>query len=216
MDPVSLGMAQIYREALHCEALRTKVFEGKVSPLIFGEPAEWMALLVEALKLSANGKLKESQLLRDTAFEAAPATSGRIDDRPFDWIADADSRLGPMLEVILNGRYYWVPFQNIQKIAMEEPADLRDLVWTPALFTWSNGGELAGLIPTRYCGSDASEDSQIVQARKTEWTEVGDGLVVGTGQRVISTDADDFSLMDIRLIELETDAEQSDTPAPAP
>src|SRR6188768_292648 len=52
LDPVALAMAQMYREALHCEVLRTQVFEGKKSPVVFGEPEQWLALLIESLLLS--------------------------------------------------------------------------------------------------------------------------------------------------------------------
>ena len=83
------------------------------------------------------------------ALEAAPVTSGAIDGHKFEWIADADSRLGPIIEVIINGRYTWVPFNNVSKIEVEKPVDLRDLVWLPANFTWTNGGQLVALIPTR-------------------------------------------------------------------
>ena len=55
-----------------------------------------------------------------------------------------------MLEAIINGHYYWIPFQQIQQIQIEEPADLRDVVWMPAHFVWTNGGDAVGLIPTRY------------------------------------------------------------------
>ena len=39
------------------------------------------------------------------------------------------------------GRYYWVPWQRIRTLALEQPSDLRDYVWMPAGFTWANGGE---------------------------------------------------------------------------
>ena len=55
--------------------------------------------------------------LRAQAFDEAPASPGDIDGRPFAWIADADSRLGPVLEAVINGRYYWVPFSRLTKIA---------------------------------------------------------------------------------------------------
>ena len=80
---------------------------------------------------------------------------------PFNWIADADSRLGPVLEAIINGRYYWVPIQQIRAINITQAADLRDLVWLPAEFTWINGGQAFGLIPTRYPGSESVVDSAI-------------------------------------------------------
>ena len=95
-----------------------------------------------------------AQELRDKAYEAAPAVSGKINDTPFEWIADADSRLGPMLEAVVNGKYYWVPLSAIHELLIEAPSDLRDLVWIPANFTWTNGGQVGWLIPTRYPGSE--------------------------------------------------------------
>jgi hypothetical protein len=45
LDAQALGMAQMYRDAVQCEALRAAVFAGQRSPMIFGEPSEWLALL---------------------------------------------------------------------------------------------------------------------------------------------------------------------------
>ena len=105
------------------------------------------------------------------AFEAAPTSAGTIDGQPFEWIADADMRLGPVCEAVINGRYYWVPFERLTKIDLEAPADLRDVVWMPAHFQFSNGGEAVGLIPTRYPGSESADDAQVRLARKTVWNE---------------------------------------------
>src|SRR5690606_5313085 len=104
LDAGTLGMVQVYREALASEALRAQVFAGQRSPLIFGEPEQWIAMVLEALRLAGNGEYEQSQALREQAFELAPATSGEIDGQPFEWIADADQRLGPMLEAVVNGR----------------------------------------------------------------------------------------------------------------
>ncbi len=218
LDAANLVMAQTYREALRCEALRAEVFSGKHSPMVMGKPAQWVALVMEALRLTAQGAQARSQALREEAFEAAPATSGTIDDQPFEWIADADPRLGPLLEVIVNGNYYWVPFERIHLIQIEEPADLRDLVWTPAQFTWANGGDAVGLIPTRYPGSEASDDSAVRMARKTQWREQDADLCTGLGQRLLATDRGEFPLMDVRRITLivsegASEKEASEVPA---
>ena len=202
LDPATLAMVQIYRDALSCEALRAEVFAGRRTPLVFGEPEEWVALLLEALRVQADGRANESRGLRDRAFDAAPVTPGRIDGTPFAWIADADMRLGPVLEVVLNGRYYWVPFHRIARIVTEEPIDLRDFVWTPAQFTWANGGQAVGLIPTRYAGSETSDDPKVAMARKTEWVEQGEGFFVGVGQRMLATDIGENSLLDVRQLEI--------------
>jgi type VI secretion system protein ImpE len=202
LDPSALAMVQTYREALRCEVLRSQIFDGKRSPLVFGDPERWLALLLEALQLTAAGEDAKSAPLRDEAFGAAPATGGLIDGQRFDWIADADLRLGPVIEAIINGRYYWVPFHRIRTIEVEPPVDLRDIVWMPAHFTWANGGDTVGLIPTRYPGSEASPDSNIRLARRTDWLEPLPGMYVGQGQRMLATDSGEYPLMDVRLVEL--------------
>jgi type VI secretion system protein ImpE len=202
MDPESLPMVQTYREALRCELLRAEVFAGRRSPLIFGDPEPWMALLLEALQLTAGGHHAQAQTARDQAFEGAVATAGTLDGQPFEWLADADPRLGPMLEAVINGRYYWIPWQRIRTLALERPSDLRDYVWMPAGFTWANGGEAVGLIPSRYPGSQASADPQVQLGRKTEWLEQESGIYLGIGQRMLATDQNEYPLLDIRRIDL--------------
>jgi type VI secretion system protein ImpE len=195
-------MAQMYREALNCEALRAEVFAGRRTPLVLGEPPPWLGLLLEALRLTAEGNSAAAQPLRDQAFAAAPATAGTIDGQVFEWIADADVRLGPVVEAVVNGRYYWIPVQHIRRIGLEPPVDLRDLVWTPAQFTWANGGESVGVIPTRYPGSERAEDEAIRLARKTVWEEAGQDLYLGLGQRMLTTDGGEYPLMQVREIRL--------------
>jgi type VI secretion system protein ImpE len=202
LDALSLLMVKTYEAAVQCEALRAQVFSGKQTPLIFGEPQQWLALLIEALRLDAEGHFAEALTLRTQALEQAPASSGRIDGEEFAWIADADNRLGPVVEGIINGRYYWIPFSQIRKINIEAPVDLRDVVWMPVQFTWINGGDASGLIPTRYPGAEKSEDNLIRLARKTVWEETAEGVFRGLGQRLLATDAQDYALMDIRKIEL--------------
>ena len=90
-------MVQTYREAIQCERLREEVFQGKRAPLLFGEPEAWVALLIEAMLREGQGELAAAKTLRDQAFEQAPATSGTLDGAPFEWLADADMRIGPVL-----------------------------------------------------------------------------------------------------------------------
>jgi type VI secretion system protein ImpE len=212
LDPSAIGMAQMYGDAIRCEAIRVEVFDGKKSPMIFGEPDQWLALLIESLLVGGRGEPERSHELRARAFEEAPTTQGSIDGKPFEWIADADSRLGPVLEAVINGRYYWVPFSRLLKVDIEPPEDLRDMVWMPAHLQFENGGESVAFIPTRYPGSESSADGLIVLARKTVWEEIATDTFRGLGQRVITTDVDDIPLMDVRSIVL-TPGGEDETPA---
>ena len=202
LDPSAIAMAQMYGDALRCEAIRDDVFEGKKSPMIFGQPDQWLALLIESLLVAGRAEPGRSHDLRARAFDEAPTTQGNIDGRPFEWIADADSRLGPVLEAVINGRYYWVPFSRLSKIEIEPPEDLRDVVWMPARLEFENGGASVALIPTRYAGSQTSSDGLIALARKTVWEEIGPDAHRGLGQRIFATDAEEVPLMEVRTIAL--------------
>ena len=227
MSKESLSLAQAYQETLHCEALRAEVFAGKRLPLLFGEPESWMAPILQALQMDASGSHAEAATLRQQGLDDAPTSSGRLtlhprpsdagnasdgaavgqDEAPvaiehdFQWIADADSRIGPFIEAIINGKYYWIPFRHIANIGLEQVSDLRDLVWLPARFLFNNGGETVGFVPTRYSGSEASSDNLLRMAKTTNWKQVSDESYWGMGLRVLTTDVDDFALTQIARIE---------------
>lgn len=206
LNAETMLLAQIFRPVIACELLRREVFAGKRSPLIFGEPAEWVGWLVQSASLVAEGKHGAAAELRSRAFEAAPASGGKVGDQVFEWMADADSRLGPMLEVILEGKYYWIPFSRMARIEIEKPSDLRDLVWSPARFTWTNGGAVSGHIPVRYPGTENSEDEALRLARKTVWNEPATDCFIGLGQRILATDAGEYPLLECRTIEFNPSA----------
>ena len=167
-------------------------------PLILGDPQNWIALMLEALKLDIAGHHDKAFDLRSQALEEAPAAPGKANDQPFEWFADADSRIGPLFEMIVNGKYYWVPMHRVEHLELDEPADLRDHVWTPATVTLANGGAHVALIPTRYPGSESLEDKQYRLARATDWREMAPNSYAGIGQRMFATNEADIALMDLR------------------
>jgi type VI secretion system protein ImpE len=178
------------------------VFAGERSPLVFGDPPPWLALLIQALGLTSQRHFQQASELRATALEQAPTTGGSLNGTAIEWIADADSRLGPVLEVLINGKYYWMPFERLQRVVIDVPSDVRDLVWTPAQLTLVNGGEVAALIPTRYPGSEAVDDAQIKMARRTDWQTAAEDTYLGLGQRVLSTDTIEVGLLELRELVL--------------
>jgi type VI secretion system protein ImpE len=207
MEPLALPMAQMYGDAVRCEAVRDEVFHGRKSPMILGEPDQWLALLIESRLNAGRGEMAQAEDLRLRAFEDAPGSSGDINGTPFEWIADADSRLGPVLEAIINGRYYWVPFARVAKVTLEPPEDLRDLVWMPAKMQFENGGESLALLPTRYPGSESSPDGAIALARKTQWESFAEDAYFGLGQRLFATDGGETPMLDVRSITLRQDGQ---------
>ncbi len=209
MNPGNLLMAQVGKQAILCEYLRAEVWAGKRSPLILGEPEEWLSWMVQAQAMSAQGQHAGAAELRSKAFEAAPAVAGTIivgDEKskpqPIEWVADADERLGPILEAMVDGKYYWIPWHRIALLRLDKPSDLRDTVWLPANFIWTAGGQSVGLIPARYPGSEASTmDPAVRMGRRTEFIDDG-GFERPVGQRLLATDAGEFGLLEVRSIRL--------------
>lgn len=196
LDAGALAMVQTYRAALECEALRAEVFVGRLTPVLLGQPADWVAQLIKALQLDGQGHGEAAQQLREQAFEAAPAVAGELNGEAFAWCADVDPRLGPILELIVNGRYVWLPMDNLASLRCEAPSDLRDLVWLPAELTLRNGGSTVALIPSRYpdtlgCGDDAA-----LLARKVDWLDNGYPI----GQRLLATDNGEVGLFELRSL----------------
>ncbi|WP_422011674.1 type VI secretion system accessory protein TagJ [Roseateles sp.] len=201
MDKLAIPMRETVGHAIRCELLRAQVFAGKRTPVVFGQPEAWVAQLIESLNQQAQGADQLAADLATKAFEAAPTSAGTLNGERFEWLADADSRLGPLLEVCLNGHYTWVPFHHLAKIQFDPPEDLRDCVWMPAQLSFTNGGTSVALVPTRYPGSEKSEDGLICLARKTVWEPApGEERYTGLGQRVLASDVGDHDLMTIREI----------------
>jgi type VI secretion system protein ImpE len=204
LDAAALPMVHTYRPALAAEEVRAAVFAGLERPAVLGPAPGWSDALVEALRLTAAGEHGRAGELRAQALEGAPAVAGSIDGVGFAWIADADARLGPMLEVVVGGRYGWLPFQRLRAMRVEPPSDLRDLVWLAARLTLDDGAELVALVPTRYPGVEASDDPSLQLCRRTSWTELGagSGCWAGSGQRLLATDAGEYPLLHVRELQL--------------
>jgi type VI secretion system protein ImpE len=93
-----------------------------------------------------------------------------------------------------------VPFDRISAVEFEAPADLRDLVWCPAKITFATGGEQVAFVPSRYPGSHEGSDDALRLSRRTEWRDLGNETFTGLGQRMLTTDVDDYPLLETRTL----------------
>jgi type VI secretion system protein ImpE len=199
LDPALALYARAFEGCLLCEKLRQQVFQGKNSPVFLGEPEQWLALLLQSLKTEQPAAKSE---LIEQAFASAVCPSGIIDGKAFEWIADADSRIGPTLELFIDEKYFWVPFSNIESISFNPPDDLIDTVWHSAEVTFTNGGSKSGYIPVRYSGSEASQDESLILGRSTQWSPIASGydFSTGLGQRCFVTDQSEYDFLQIGSI----------------
>ena len=202
-DPGVEMLARIFKQVIECELHRRRVFEGIATPLVFGEPEAWVGMMIQALSMHTRGDLAGASQLRALALQSARPNPGKVNGQTVAWLSDADSRLGPIVEAMVFGKYYWIPFQRIRRITLEAPTDLRDLVWIPVTFEWSNGGQLSGHIPVRYPGTESRADGALQLARKTEFSEPITGTFTGHGQRMWASDVVDYPLFEAKTVEFD-------------
>lgn len=196
----AMMLGSVYMQVIKAERLRVSTFAGELAPksLVGIEP--WVQGLLDALAATTKGQ-PGAGARHEAALAEAPASTGSSDGEAFEWIADADSRFGPMLECIIGADYGFIPFVAMNRIRAAEVADLRDTVWRPAEISLKSGQSSMVFIPARYPGTIESSDSALLLGRRTDWHEA-DGIEIGVGQRLLATDVSDIGVLepfDIRL-----------------
>jgi type VI secretion system protein ImpE len=196
----AMMLGSVYMQVINAERLRTRTFAGEIAPrsLVGTEP--WVQGLLDALAATIKGEAGAGAR-HEAALAEAPMSGGSIEGEAFEWLADADSRFGPMLEVIIGADYGFIPFVAMNRIRAAAVADLRDTVWRPAEISLKSGQSSMVFIPARYPGTAETGDSALLLGRRTDWID-HDGLQIGLGQRLLATDSDDLGILepfDIRL-----------------
>ena len=210
LDPRQAPAAQACRDLIRAERRRALVFGGSERPGFVYEPPSWVDGLLDALRLTALGQLDEADRARERALDHAPLVPVRSSQLQLDWIADSDSRLGPVCELVSAGHYRWLPFSDIAAWKIEEPTMLLDLVWAPCSLKLADGSAMRGFMPARYPATAVTqaagrqsdptpecEDDAWLLGRKTSWQEVGRTGVFGHGQKTWTTNAGDFGVFEL-------------------
>jgi type VI secretion system protein ImpE len=199
-EPKAMMLGSVYNQALGAMRQRARVLSGEVraTSLVGSEP--WVEGLLDALQAFGRGEA-DATARSAAALAEAPATPGTMDGESFEWIADADQRFGPMLEAVIGEHYGFVPFAALKRVKVSEPADLRDTVWLPVEIETRGGQVSMAFVPVLYPGTEASGDGALMLARRTEWVE-RDGVEVGIGQRLLTTDGPENGILGVRDIRL--------------
>lgn len=202
-----------HRAAIEAEIEREAVFAGTRTPALDADAPGWVQAFVGALACDARGEADAAQALRQQGRAEAPASAGVLTDErdaqiPFSWLCDGDDRLGPICELIVDGRYLWLPLARIASWRQSRPQGLTDLLWSPVVLALRDGGTLAGLMPARYplpAGDPGDCDESIRLCRRTSWVAHGGDHHTGVGQRMLLTDADEHGMLDVRSIQFATE-----------
>lgn len=194
---------QIYRDNLKAERDRNNLFSEGRRPHFISEPPTHVELHLEAINCLREGKVREARETLDQAEEERPAFTGKLNGETFSDFRDYNDVVGSVLELIVQGQYTWLPFEQIRKLEIDAPKSLRDLMWTPARIECTDGTNGDIYIPALYAGSGKHIDNQVKLGRMTDWKDVGEGLYMGSGLRLFLVDSEDKALFEAKKIEFD-------------
>jgi type VI secretion system protein ImpE len=204
LDKSFESAALIYSRVLAAERLRLEVASGARTPLLLGEPSEWLAQLSESNRLLADGQVEASSRLRQDAFDGMPASAGKFNGTAFAWLSDQDTRFGANLECFMNGKYYWISFAQIKSITISEaPVSYTDLLFPKAKLLLRTEAELDVMLFSRYPGVYSESEPALAMNQLTEWDDINDYTAIGRGQRMLCSDVGEHPILDLRELVFE-------------
>ena len=99
-----------------------------------------------------------------------------------------------------NGKYYWVPWEQIESSTFSAPERTQDLVWRRIQLSVASGPDGEVFTPVLYAGTAVDGDSQLKLGRGTDWRETG-GVTRGIGQKTYLLGDADRTVMELKEIE---------------
>jgi len=199
-EPELLAAAVNYRHCLESEILRRRTFKEGIAPGFLKEPPEHLKLRIEALQQIRAGDHVGAKATLDKAEAATPPYKGTLNDKPFGLLRDCDDLFGPVLEVFAKGKYYWLPYEDIDLLASNPPKFPRDLMWLPANLQVKDGPSGEVFLPVIYPGSSENSDQEIKLGRVADWVQAPGGPVRGVGARLLLIDEDSTNMLAVRQI----------------
>ena len=195
---------QAYRQLMEAEKARQRLLSDGLQPNFLFPPPPYARLHLEAINRIRENQPADARALLEEAASSYPAVSGRLDGQPFSDFQDSDVLIGPFLEVVIQGKYTWLPFAQIKRLQVSPPKKLRDLLWTQAKLETTTGPAGEVFMPALYAGSSTSTDENIQLGRMTDWLPLGEGLTRGVGQRLFLVDDTERAILEVKEVEFDT------------
>ncbi len=203
VDPShSVGVALV-RHLIRAEQARVQCHtEGRL-PEFLAPPSANVRLQLEAWIRIREGKLVEAAAMLANAEDGRTHVAGVHAGAPFDDFRDLDDATASFFEVLTsNGKYYWVPFEQIESLEFHPPKDAWDLLWRRVRMVVRGGPDGEVYVPVLYFGSHVSPDDRLKLGRATDWRGGGDSPVRGVGQRTFLVGDGDLGILELGRVEL--------------
>jgi len=194
---------QVYRDNIKAERERGRLLADGRRPHFITDAPAYVDLHLDAINRLREGNLSEARATLARAEEERPAFKGSLNGQPFADFRDYNDLVGPVLELIVKDQYTWVPFEQITRVEIAAPKQLRDLIWLPAKIETTDGTNGDVYIPCLYEGSSTHRNEQVKLGRMTDWMDVGEGLYLASGLRLFLVDGEDKALLEAREIEFD-------------
>jgi type VI secretion system protein ImpE len=193
---------QAYRNNIKAERDRQRLFDDGLQPNFLSEPPAYVDLLLAANNRLREGNLAEARETLDRAEEERPALAGKLNDnREFQDFRDYNDATGSVLEVIVKDQYTWLPFEQIKRVEIAAPKNLRDLLWASARIESTDGTMGEVFLPTLYAGSQQHDNDQVRLGRMTDWRQTSEEIYTGVGMRLFLVDDEDKAMLEVKSIE---------------
>jgi type VI secretion system protein ImpE len=199
-DPKRETAVQIYKNLVDAERERQEVSKLAKRPAFLPGTPLYAEIHFAALQKLFDQKAEEAQSLFDQIEAGRSEVRGTLDGKAFVGFEDIDSFLSSFLEVMVHGRYVWIPFESIQRIVLSPPKTLSDLLWIQGEVTTWEGLVLNCHLPVLYPGSFSHEDERIKLGKMTDWIPLGGALSRGVGQHVYQIGDQEKALLEIREV----------------
>ena len=206
---------QVYHGNIKAERDRARLFKDGLAPHFLSEPPAYVDLLLAGINRLREGNIKEARENFDKAEEERPAFSGKMNGKEFKDFRDYNDLTGGVLELVVKDKYTWLPFEQIKKLEIAQPKQLRDLVWTAARVESTDDTIGEVFLPVLYSGSPEHSDNQVRLGRMTDWKDLGEDLYVPAGLRLFLVDDEDKPVFEARSVEFNNTSVSDETAAPA-
>ena len=190
-----------YRNCLKVERERRKLWTEGGEPHFMADPPAYLDLHLDAIRQAREGKFEAARTLLDQAEEQRPAIPGTADGSEFYDFRDADDFVAPVLEIAAKDKYAWVPLEQVRRLQIGKPEQLRDLLYTPARIELIDGTQGQFFLLSLYAGTHEAANETAKLGRATEWQAYSDDLARGVGARMWMIGDDDKLVFDVETVE---------------
>lgn len=205
LQPASQASVSLLRQLVRADQARGHFhLEGRMPEFLSEPPPHLRLCLSASIELRDGNAERAAEMLTD-AEAIRPKMSGTEGGKDFTEIRDLDDLLWGVVEVLTStGKYYLIPFEDIESINPAPVKTRLDLLWRRSHMSVRNGGpEGVVYIPCLYSGTARETDPALRLGRATQWREHGEKTPVirGVGLRMFQLGEREQDVVSLQVIE---------------